>query len=430
MTPMTMVFGREKSFRLGESSFPIHEDFSLGLTNRTKYKYDAWNRLTAVYEDDQGEAGDPIAAYSYDGQNHRVTKTLADETVTEYYYNRQWQVLEEQSFNDQRVLAGVNDYVWSPQYIDAPVVRFHDGNADGDCDPTTDADDTIRYYTWDANHNVTTTITDGYGVGNDATLHYVYTSYGEATVCDENWSNLAAPTEDGPLYCGYFFDAETANYLARNRYYSPSLSTWVSRDPVAADINLYRYCVNDPVTRIDPTGLEVRLQLPSGQVLTAPDGCTIAWFTDGWYEIICPGGITWGYWNLPPVPKPAPTAPPEPENPSKTAEWCKHMASPASQACAEAIVHGDLPPFDTALSALECASEAAKPCVTLALQNRYIRIRDYYGAQSAEAAYADGELEAYKEGRLCEYTRQHPLPHPRPGKQRYIPACQCGATPK
>ncbi len=72
------------------------------------YKYDAWNRLTAVYEDDQGEAGDPIAAYSYDGQNHRVTKTLADETVTEYYYNRQWQVLEEQSFNDQRV-AGRGD---------------------------------------------------------------------------------------------------------------------------------------------------------------------------------------------------------------------------------------------------------------------------------------------------------------------------------
>ncbi len=72
------------------------------------YKCDAWNRLTAVYEDDQGEAGDPIAAYSYDGQNHRVTKTLADETVTEYYYNRQWQVLEEQSFNDQRALRANN----------------------------------------------------------------------------------------------------------------------------------------------------------------------------------------------------------------------------------------------------------------------------------------------------------------------------------
>ncbi len=136
------------------------------------------------------------------------------------------------------------------------MVRFHDGNADGDCDPTTDADDTIRYYTWDANHNVTTTITDGYGVGNDATLHYVYTSYGEATVCDENWSNSAAPTEDGPLYCGYFFDAETGNYLARNRYYSPSLSTWVSRDPIGyrGGINLYEYVGDDPTDGSDPTG--------------------------------------------------------------------------------------------------------------------------------------------------------------------------------
>ena len=47
MTPMTMVFGREKSFRLGESSFPIHEDFSLGLTNRTKYDYDNLGRQVA-----------------------------------------------------------------------------------------------------------------------------------------------------------------------------------------------------------------------------------------------------------------------------------------------------------------------------------------------------------------------------------------------
>ncbi len=47
MTPMTMVFGREKSFRLGESSFPIHEDFSLGLTNRTKYWYDGLDRTVA-----------------------------------------------------------------------------------------------------------------------------------------------------------------------------------------------------------------------------------------------------------------------------------------------------------------------------------------------------------------------------------------------
>ena len=30
MTPTTMVFGREKSFRLGESSFQTHEDFFLG----------------------------------------------------------------------------------------------------------------------------------------------------------------------------------------------------------------------------------------------------------------------------------------------------------------------------------------------------------------------------------------------------------------
>ena len=101
--------------------------------------------------------------------------------------------------------------------------------------------------------------------------------------------------------------------------------------------------------RTDPTGLEVKLGLPSGQVLTAPDGSTIMWFTDGWYEIIYPDGSRkWGYWNAPPAPKnptPKPKGPKEPKNPSKTAEWCEHMGPPVLQACAEAIVVEDVRPL-------------------------------------------------------------------------------------
>ena len=56
MTLMTMVFGREKSFRLGESSFPIPEVFSLGLKSRTKYVYDSAGRLSADNVTDVGES--------------------------------------------------------------------------------------------------------------------------------------------------------------------------------------------------------------------------------------------------------------------------------------------------------------------------------------------------------------------------------------
>ena len=84
--------------------------------------------------------------------------------------------------------------------------------------------------------------------------HIVYDAYGKATVYDATWSNPAAPTEDGPLYCGYFFDAETGNDLARNRYYSVTLATWISRDPIESGPNLYEYCGDNPLIYTDPTG--------------------------------------------------------------------------------------------------------------------------------------------------------------------------------
>ena len=245
-------------------------------TTKIHYIYDAWNRLVAVKEDDSGSPGDTIAAYEYDGANRRIIKTLADNASVEYYYNQNWQLLEERFIDEYSATTAVNQYVWSQQYIDSPIVRFHDGNADGDCDPTTDADDTIRYYTWDANHNVTTTITISHDASPPYTTttieHYVYTAYGEATVYTEGWVEVGPPSEDGPLYCGYFFDAETDNHLARNRYYHSTLSTWISRDPIQADWNLYRYCGNSPLTNIDPLGLDKEITLPDGTTAKVPDG--------------------------------------------------------------------------------------------------------------------------------------------------------------
>jgi hypothetical protein len=107
------------------------------------------------------------------------------------------------------------------------------------------------------------------------------------------------------------------------------------------------------------------------------------------------------------------------------------MGPIVTQACAEAIVHGEVPPFDVVLPALECIGEAAQPCVVQALRQRMQNICNYYGGNSKECSYAAGEYEAYKEGggvKLCEYTRKHPLPYPKPGKERYIPACQCAGA--
>jgi hypothetical protein len=50
---------------------------------------------------------------------------------------------------------------------------------------------------------------------------------------------------------------QLSNY--KNRWYSPKLGRFLQNDPIhfsGGDINLYRYCVNDPINVGDPMGLE------------------------------------------------------------------------------------------------------------------------------------------------------------------------------
>ena len=287
------------------------------------YKYDAWNRLVEV---DQASGGNAlVATYQYDGQNHRVIKTLADGTRTDYYYNRQWQVVEERMLpSGENQNTVVTQYVWDQSYIDTPVVRFRDGAA--------------LYYTTDANHNVTSLIDATTG---DAVEHYVYDAYGKVTFCDGDWTPLTAGGNNSTstpgvssaygneiLYCGYRQDPETAvavgstfaaaNYQDRNRELITSTSTFDIRDPIESSPNLYAYCGDDPLIYTDPTGLKqchctsLPKSLPGGDGFYAPQQITIDVDDSVSCEKACEartdGGFTWR-WNGPSAPKPA-TPPP------------------------------------------------------------------------------------------------------------------------
>ena len=216
---------------------------------RVHYVYDAWNRLVAVKADDSGNPGNTIATYKYDALKRRIEKVVTGGADTHYYYNSDWQLVEarESPISNPQSLTS---YVWSPRYVDSPIVRFHDGNGDGDY---LDAGDNIRYYTTDGNYNVTATIDAATG---GIVERYVYNAYGKATVYSPTWTNPAAPSTDGPLYCGYFFDAESGLYQVRNRYYDSALSTFMSRDPIGyqGGMNVYEYVSDSPVMWTDPTG--------------------------------------------------------------------------------------------------------------------------------------------------------------------------------
>jgi len=56
---------------------------------------------------------------------------------------------------------------------------------------------------------------------------------------------------------GYYTDLETGLLLLTHRFYDPATGRFLTRDPLGygGGINLYGYCQNDPVNRIDPRGL-------------------------------------------------------------------------------------------------------------------------------------------------------------------------------
>ncbi|MCX5673920.1 MAG: autotransporter-associated beta strand repeat-containing protein [Planctomycetota bacterium] len=219
--------------------------------------YDGWNRLAKVYKDSNSnralDTGSDtlVATYAYDGQGRRVTRT-AGETTTHYFFNENWQVLETRVGTDPDPL---DQYVWDVRYVDAPVVRFHNGNTDEDYD---DPEDNILYYTQDANWNVTALVDSGTGA---VVERYIYSAYGEVTVLDEDWDpvegNESAVANDR-LFTGSALDSETGLYSSRVRdTYHPTLGRWLERDPAGyvEGMNLYEYVGSNPANLTDPMGL-------------------------------------------------------------------------------------------------------------------------------------------------------------------------------
>ena len=133
------------------------------LASSLSLKWDAWNRLVEAKD---GQT--VIGVYEYDGLQRRVKRHVDSQapdnpngidTYVHYFYNSAWQVLETRDTmteSDQpENLQPDWQYIWSPRYIDAPILRDKNTDADGLCD------DERIYYLGDANFNVTTLVDTG-----------------------------------------------------------------------------------------------------------------------------------------------------------------------------------------------------------------------------------------------------------------------------
>ena len=197
-------------------------------------KYDAWNRLVEVKD-----GNTIVQSNEYDGLNRRIVRTSGGAS-RHFYYNQQWQVLEERVGSST---TADKQFVYHPHYVDAIAMRL---NANGD----------EHYYLQDANFNVTAVV-DNTGTVKE---RYAYTPYGEVTILDLNFSavpNNVSTISNEHLYTGRRRDPKTGLQLNRNRFYASGLGRWVNRDPIGyigGDYNLYEYVNSRSTFYVDPQG--------------------------------------------------------------------------------------------------------------------------------------------------------------------------------
>ena len=102
-------------------------------------------------------------------------------------------------------------------------------------------------------------ITDIINAGGTSVVHYTYDAWGK--ILSITGSMASTLGHDNPFrYKGYYYDEESGLYYLISRYYDPIIGRFVSTDNSVGgfgnlyDNNLFVYCSDNPINRMDPFG--------------------------------------------------------------------------------------------------------------------------------------------------------------------------------
>jgi RHS repeat-associated protein len=144
---------------------------------------------------------------------------------------------------------------------------------------------------------------------------YEYDAFGYPNFCNSSGTNATASSFGNRfLFTGREWLSDLKLYDYRNRLYQPELGRFMQPDPkqfAAGDYNLYRYCHNDPINKVDPMGLrspdstwDRQMWLQNGSKLTLADFTLVKHImeeppsfirreeTGHWHESVKKGGNT------------------------------------------------------------------------------------------------------------------------------------------
>ena len=108
--------------------------------------------------------------------------------------------------------------------------------------------------------NVQGDITAVYDANGTCLVTYTYDALGNTRVRYSNGGASTAARYNPFRYRGYYYDTETSLYYLNSRYYDPAVGRFLNADgSVNANgdligFNMFAYCGNNPVNRVDRTG--------------------------------------------------------------------------------------------------------------------------------------------------------------------------------
>ena len=192
-----------------------------GMGDRT-FDYNQNNRLIRSEEN-----GSTLGEYTYNGLGQKVIKQ-ADGVTTLFHYD----------LNGNLIAESLSDGTFISEYLYMGNSRLAKVNS---------SDNAIYYYLND--HLGTPQImTDASGT---VVWEGIYKPFGEAGVNPNSSvvNNFRMP--------GQFFDQETGLHYNYFRDYHPGIGKYIEPDPIGlrGGINMYVYCMNDPVNLVDLLGL-------------------------------------------------------------------------------------------------------------------------------------------------------------------------------
>ena len=181
-------------------------------------------------------------AYTYNGDGSRSSKTVDNVTTQYYYVNGRLQALTK----DIYTAFFLYDDTGRPYAIRVTILP------EGHTYPMY----VMAYYKYNMQGDVV-------GLYNTSGQEFVTYTY-------DPWGKPLSSTGISPLlianpfrYRGYVYDEETGLYYCNSRYYDPETGRWINTDTAdvltasldsVTDKNLYAYCDNNPVVRVDHGG--------------------------------------------------------------------------------------------------------------------------------------------------------------------------------